>query len=163
MTTAAANPLARATHPDAAEREFVTLYLAGQVFGVEVCDIHDVFAPQSLTRVPLSPPEIAGVLNLRGRIVTAIDARARLGLPPLDRDARPAMAIGIEKDGESYGLVIDRVGEVLRLSDADYESNPCNLDQRWQSVARGVYRLEGRLVIVLDIDEMLNFETPAIA
>ncbi len=161
MTTA--TDTARRAKPAAAAREFVILNIAEQQFGVAVSDVHDVFAPTGLARVPLSPPEIAGVLNLRGRIVTAVDARARLGLPPLGESIENAMAVGIEKDGESYGLVIDSVGEVLSLREEEYEPNPCNLDQRWQAVARGVYRQEGRLVIVLDIDHMLNFDAAAAA
>ncbi len=148
---------------DAHSREFVTLHIADQVFGVPVSDIHDVFAPQAITPVPLSQPDIAGVLNLRGRIVTAVDARARLGLPPRE-DEKTGMAVGIERGGESYGLIIDAVGEVLRLSNADYEANPCNLDPRWEEIARGVYRLEGRLVIELDIERILHVgDQPAAA
>jgi purine-binding chemotaxis protein CheW len=139
------------------EREFVTVYIGGHMFGVAVSDIHDVFAPQAITPVPLAVPEVAGVLNLRGRIVTAIDARARLGLEPEEDGARHRMAVGIEKGGESYGLVIDKVGEVLKLTGADFEPNPCNLDPRWSQVTQGVYRLPERLLIVLDIERMLDF------
>src|ERR1039458_6283657 len=78
--------------------------------------VQDVFMPERLTRVPLAPPEIAGVLNLRGRIVTLIDMRGRLGLDKRV-DAGPSMAIGVESRGESYGLLIDSVGEVLKLDD----------------------------------------------
>ena len=144
---------------DAGLDEFVTVYIGGHVFGMAVSDIHDVFAPQAITPVPLSVKEVAGVLNLRGRIVTAIDARARLGLEPSNDQDRPLMAVGIERGGESYGLIIDRVGEVLRLPVTDFEPNPCNLDQRWHAVTSGVYRLEDRLLIVLDIERMLDFDT----
>lgn len=141
--------------------EFVTVEIGGRMFGVAVRDIHDVFAPQAVTPVPLSAPEIAGVLNLRGRIVTAIDARARLGLPPParreeDAPERPRMAIGIETGGESYGLIIDRVGEVLRLDGDDFEPNAASLDPRWRRMTAGVFRLPERLLIVLDIDAMLD-------
>lgn len=138
-------------------KEFVTLNIGDQVFGVEVTEIHDVFTIKDMTTVPMSAPEIAGVLNLRGRIVTAVDARARLGLP-LREDYQDAMAVGVELGGESYGLLIDGVGEVLRLSSEGYEANPCNLDARWLDVARGVYRLDDRLLIILDVQEMLNIK-----
>src|SRR6516165_4513157 len=92
--------------------KYVTVTLDGQLFGLPISRVQDVFMPDRLTRVPLAPPEIAGVLNLRGRIVTAVDMRCRLGLPRRD-DGRPAMAVGIESKGESYGLLIDAVGEVL--------------------------------------------------
>ncbi len=155
--------MSEAYHPaaDAASREFVTLHLMDQVFGVEVAAVHDVFAPRGLTPVPMAPPEIAGVLNLRGRIVTALDARARLGLPPLEEDrAHAAMAVGVERGGEVYGLIIDRVGEVIRLSDDRREPNPINLDPRWLDVADGVYRLEQGLLIVLNLDRILGVKTP---
>ena len=136
--------------------EFVTMMIADQLFGVPVQHIHDVFSPQAITPVPLSPPEIAGVLNLRGRIVTAIDARVKLGLAPRI-EGGACMAVGIEKNGESYGIVIDSVGEVLRLGTDEFEPNPVNLDQRWQDFSAGVYRLDGRLLVVLDIDRVLDF------
>jgi purine-binding chemotaxis protein CheW len=143
---------------DGSTREFVTVYIGEQMFGMAVCDIHDVFSPQAITPVPLSVTEVAGVLNLRGRIVTAIDARARLGLPPNENEDHAVMAVGIEKGGESYGLIIDRVGEVLRLPDSDFEPTPANLDPRWQAVIAGVYRLKDRLLMILDIGRMLDFE-----
>jgi purine-binding chemotaxis protein CheW len=143
---------------DADEREFVTVFIGGHMFGVAVSAIHDVFSPQAITPVPLAVPEVAGVLNLRGRIVTAIDARARLGLPPAQEGGKHRMAVGIEKGGESYGLVIDKVGEVLKLGAKDFEPNPCNLDPRWRQVVEGVYRLPERLLIVLDIERMLDFD-----
>ena len=136
--------------------EYVTVLIDGQLFGISVPLVHDVFTPQSITKVPMSMPEVGGVLNLRGRIVTAIDMRQRLGLPPRVGDG-PSMAIGIEHKGESYGLVIDSVGEVLRLSDSDFERNPPNLDSRWRSVSSGVQRLESELMIVLDVARVLDF------
>src|SRR5436309_10471721 len=96
--------------------EYVTVLIGEQLFGLPISRVQDVFMPDRLTRVPLSSPEIAGVLNLRGRIVTAIDMRRRLGMPQRT-DGRPPMAVGIELKGESYGLLIDTVGEVLKLAD----------------------------------------------
>src|ERR1700687_5762585 len=97
--------------------EYVTAMIGGQLFGLPIVRVQDVFIPERLTRVPLAPPEIAGVLNLRGRIVTLIDMRDRLGLQPRTGEGQ-AMAIGVEAGGESYGLLIDGVGEVLKLDDA---------------------------------------------
>ena len=137
--------------------DFVTVYIADQLFGVPVSKVQDVFAPHALTSVPLARSEVAGVLNLRGRIVTAIDVRERLGLPPRCTDD-PMMAIGIEKGGESYGLIIDRVGEVLTLDASGFEQNPSNLNPRWQEISRGVYRLESSLLVILDVDLVLSFD-----
>src|SRR5581483_8169565 len=93
-------------------QEYVTATIGEQLFGLPIRRVQDVFMPERVTRVPLAPPEIAGVLNMRGRIVTLIDLRRRLGLPARAQTA-DVMAIGVELRGESYGLLIDAVGEVL--------------------------------------------------
>src|ERR1041384_1423190 len=95
--------------------EYVTAVVAGQRFGLPILRVQDVFVPERLTRVPLAPPEIAGLINLRGRIVTLIDIRRRLGLAAASADGEQLMAIGVESRGESYGLLVDGVGEVLKL------------------------------------------------
>jgi purine-binding chemotaxis protein CheW len=137
-------------------REYVTFRICDQLFGLSVNEIHDVFRPAKMTAVPLSASEIAGVLNLRGRIVTAIDARARLGLPRREKHAdNQTIAIGVEHGGESFGMVVDEIGEVVRLDDTQMEQNPVNLDATWSGVSRGVYRMENRLLVVMDIDQML--------
>ena len=118
--------------------------------------------PERLTRVPLAPDDVAGVLNLRGRIVTAIDMRARLGLPKND-DGRTPMAVGVDRRGESYGLLIDSIGEVLKLADDSREMNPVNLDPRMAKVAGGVHRLEGQLMVVLDVDRVLEIGPDSMA
>src|SRR6185369_16664515 len=130
--------------------EYVTVMIGGQLFGLPISRVQDVFMPDRLTRVPLAPPEIAGVLNLRGRIVTTVDMRRRLGLPPRD-DNKPSMAVGIELKGESYGLLIDTVGEVMKLGQATLEPNPVNLDPRLARVSGGVHRLDGQLMVILDV------------
>jgi purine-binding chemotaxis protein CheW len=140
---------------DESVTEYVTVMLDGQLFGLPISRVQDVFMPDRLTRVPLAPPEIAGVLNLRGRIVTAVDLRLRLGLAPRG-DGRPPMAVGIELKGESYGLLIDSVGEVMKLANGAREANPVNLDARLARVSAGVHRLEGQLMVILDVDRVLD-------
>jgi purine-binding chemotaxis protein CheW len=135
--------------------EYVTATVGGQLFGLPISRVQDVFAPDRLTRVPLAPPEIAGLLNLRGRIVTAIDLRRRLGLDALAGDA-PRMAVGVECKGESYGLLIDAIGEVLKLPLSGREDNPVNLDPGLARVSAGVHRLDGKLLVVLDVDRVLD-------
>jgi purine-binding chemotaxis protein CheW len=142
--------------------EYVTVLIDDQLFGLPISRVQDVFMPNRLTRVPLASPEIAGVLNLRGRIVTAIDMRRRLGLPPR-ADGRPAMAVGTEFKDESYGLLIDSVGEVLKLADNTREPNPVNLDQHLTQVSGGVHRLEGQLMVILDVDRVLENGSGALA
>jgi purine-binding chemotaxis protein CheW len=135
--------------------EYVTIMIGDQLFGLPIARVQDVFMPERLTRVPLASREIAGVLNLRGRIVTAIDMRARLGLQDAGSD-RPAMAVGVDLRGESYGLLIDSIGEVLKLADDSREVNPVNLDPRLTRMAAGVHRLDGQLMVVLDVDRVLE-------
>jgi len=143
-------------------KEYVTARIGGQLFGLPILHVQDVFIPERLTRVPLAPPDIAGVLNLRGRIVTLIDMRGRLGLEARDGE-RPVMAIGVESRGESYGLLIDSIGEVLKLDDAAREPNPINLDPRLARVSAGIHRLEGQLLMVVDVERVLDIDVTAIA
>jgi purine-binding chemotaxis protein CheW len=138
--------------------EYVTAAVDGQLFGLPIARVQDVFALARLTRVPLAPFEVAGVLNLRGRIVTIVDMRRRLGLS-VRPSAETDMALGIERNGEAYGLLVDSVGEVMRLSEAVRVPNPVNLDSRLAEVSAGVHRLESELLIVLDVDKVLNFGT----
>ncbi|WP_407168974.1 chemotaxis protein CheW [Bradyrhizobium sp. ORS 111] len=140
---------------DGAMAEYVTAVIGGQLFGLPISRVQDVFMPERLTRVPLASGEIAGVLNLRGRIVTVIDMRARLGLPKAD-SGQVMMAVGVDLRGESYGLLIDQIGEVLRLPEASREDNPVNLDPRMAKLAGGVHRLDGQLMVVLDVDRVLE-------
>jgi len=140
---------------DGAITEFVTAMIGGQLFGLPISRVQDVFMPDRLTMVPLAPADVAGVLNLRGRIVTAIDMRARLGLPKATDD-KPPMAMGVDLRGESYGLLIDQIGEVLKLPDDGRETNPVNLDPRMATMASGVHRLNGQLMVVLDVDKVLE-------
>jgi purine-binding chemotaxis protein CheW len=142
--------------------DYVTFTTADQMFGLPIECVQDVFKPARMTRVPLAAAEIAGVLNLRGRIVTAIELRTRLGLGTRD-DRQVPMAIGIESRGESFGLLVDAVGEVLKLSDSEREANPINLDRNLGRVSAGVYRLDGQLLVVLDIDRVLDLGAEAAA
>ncbi|MGD0026567.1 MAG: chemotaxis protein CheW [Xanthobacteraceae bacterium] len=142
--------------------DYVTFTTAGQIFGLPIKRVEDVFKPAQITRVPLAGPQIAGVLNLRGRIVTAIDMRSRLDLHARE-DGRAPMAIGVESRGESFGLLVDALGEVLKLPDGEREENPINFDRSLARVSAGVYRLDGQLLVVLDIDRVLDLRTEAAA
>jgi purine-binding chemotaxis protein CheW len=151
-----------AHEPDEATEGFVTVVTGGQLFGLRLERVRDVFVPRGLSQVPLAPPEVAGLLNLRGRIVTAIDLRRRLGLPPRSDGGAP-VAVGIEERGELYGIIVDRVGDVLRLKRSSYDPNPVNLDQRWTKVCAGVHRLDHGLMVVLDVDKILDLSQFGVA
>jgi purine-binding chemotaxis protein CheW len=142
--------------------EYVTVTIGGHMFGLPIFRVQDVFVPVGLTRVPLAPPEVAGILNLRGRVVTAIDMRSRLDFGERE-PGTPVMAIGIEFKGESYGLLVDAVGEVMQLHNSACEAKPANLDPRLSRVAAGIYRLEGQLMVVLDVDRVLDIRNGAVA
>lgn len=147
----------RSQSAEGAMTEYVTAMIGEQLFGLPISRVLDVFMPERMTRVPLASREISGVLNLRGRIVTVVDMRARLGLPDTGEGKAP-MAVGVDLHGESYGLLIDRIGEVLRLAEEDKEENPVNLDPRMAGFAGGVHRLDGQLMVVLDVDRVLQLE-----
>jgi len=142
--------------------EFVTLTTAGHLFGLPIARVQDVFKPARITRVPLSGAEIAGVLNLRGRIVTIIDMRRRLDLQMREAGVAP-MVIGIEAKGESFGLLVDTVGEVVRLPNSEREPIPVNLDRKLAAVSAAMHRLDGQLLVVLDIDQVLDLRPEAAA
>src|ERR1700690_2383171 len=147
---------------EGAVAEYVTALIGGQLFGLPISRVQDVFMPARLTRVPLSSREIAGVLNLRGRIATGADMPPRLGRPK-NEDGKPPMAVGVDLRGESYGLLIDQIGEVLRLPDQGREENPGSLDPRMAKLAGGVHRLDGQLMVVLDVDRVLELNPDMMA
>jgi len=152
---AVARPGALAT---TASADFLTLTIAGQRFGLPVASVQDVLGPQKITRIPLAPREIAGALNLRGRIVTAVDIRRRLGLPAAEAGG---MSVVVEHHGEPYSLMIDSVSEVLSLPAQAFEANPPTLNPRWREVSAGIYRLNEGLLVVLEIDRLLDFSRAA--
>ena len=144
----------RATGLEDTGREYVTLTIAGQLFGIPVLTVQDVLGPRDVARIPLADPVIAGSINLRGRIVTVIDMRKRLGLPPRTNDD-PGMNVVVEHDGNLYSLQIDAVGEVMTFDSETYERNPANVDPLWREFSDGVFRLQSKLMMVLDVDKVL--------
>ncbi len=138
-------------------QDFVTMFIEGQMFGIPVLMVQDVLGPQKITRIPLAPPEVAGSLNLRGRIVTAIDVRLRLRLPRRMEVKNGGMSVVVDMKGELYSLRVDSVGEVLSLSAARFERNPPTLDPLWREYSDGIYRLEGKLLVILDVPRLLDF------
>ena len=136
--------------------DYVTVFVGETMFGLTIDRVHDVFVPAGITPVPLAPKEIVGLLNLRGRVVTALCLRRRLGIPAREAGAAE-MAIGLEQAGETFALIVDGVGEVLKLGADTQEPVPINLDARWRDISLGVHRLDGRLLVILDVDALLAF------
>lgn len=138
-------------------QEFVTIRLANQLLGIPVLAVHDVLNQQQITSVPKAQDWVSGVLNLRGRIVTAIDLRIRMGIPPR-ADGEKSMSIVVEHKEEPYSLQIDNVGDVMSLKASAFEKNPITLDQQWRNFSKGIYRLEAELLVILDVEKLLDFE-----
>lgn len=141
---------------DLNKHDYVTIWLDGQMCGIPVLEVHDVLSRQTITEVPLAPAAVAGVLNLRGQIVTAINLRKRLNLPDRE-DSSEEMNIVVEYQNEPYSLIIDKVGDVLSLSEEAFEKNPVTLEACWQSVSNGIFRLDEELLVILDIEKLLSF------
>ena len=133
----------------------VSVRVRSQLFGVPVLQVQDVINPTRIDLVPLAPPEVAGSLNLRGRIVTAVDMRARLGLPAR-ADDQPFMCVIVEHAGELYALLVDDVGDVLWLSADAFEPTPVTLPAAWGRLCSGLYRLEDELLLSLAVSEVLT-------
>lgn len=147
--------------------DYVTVMVGDQMLGLPIGRVHDVFIATRVTPVPCAPNEIVGLLNLRGRVVTALCMRKRLGRPvDLECDADEKcelVAVGIDDGGEAYALIVDAVGEVMRLDQSTFEPVPVHLDRSWAALAAGVHRLDGRLLVVLDVDAVLRLDLPAAA
>lgn len=138
-----------------AVREYLTVTVYGQLFGISVMAVNDVLGQQRMTRALLAPPAVAGIMNLRGRIVTAIDMRRCLDLPNRDADDK-SMSVVVERGGELFSLIIDTVGDVILLDPEKFEDMPVTLDERWRSVGIGIYKLETDILVLLDITKLLE-------
>jgi len=142
-----------AVNSDAANM-MLTLTVAGQLCAVPVLTVRDVLGVQTITRIPLAPHEVAGSLNLRGRIVTAVDLRARLGLP-LREPGQVAMSVVVDVGGELYSLLADQVGEVLSLDAEGTSPNPPTLEASWKEFSLGVHRQGEQLLVLLDVERLM--------
>jgi purine-binding chemotaxis protein CheW len=139
-----------------AEADLVlTISVGGQACGVPVLTVRDVLGTQSITPIPLASAEIEGAMNLRGRIVTAVDLRRRLGLPAREKGAQP-MSVVVEHGGELYAMLADAVGDVVPLQASERDGNPPTLDPLWRDVSRGVHQRDGQLLILLDVEHVLT-------
>jgi purine-binding chemotaxis protein CheW len=137
--------------PLEASGQFSTFFVADLFFGVDVLNVQEVLRFQQMTPVPQAPRVIEGLINLRGQIVTAIDMRRRLGLPPRAGDKSPMNIVVRTSDG-AVSLLVDEIGDVLEMDAATYERPPENLDPAAREIIRGVYKLKGRLLLVLDAE-----------
>lgn len=138
-------------------QEYVTMRVGGQLFGISVLSVQDVLRWQRVTRVPLAPAEIEGLLNLRGRIVTAMNLRHFLGLPrQSEQEKVKSMSVVVEHKGELFSMIVDAVGEVMSLPAESVEKSPSNLSLKWKDITSGVYKLDGELLVILDVASLLD-------
>lgn len=134
-----------------ASGQFSTFFVADLFFGVDVLNVQEVLRFQQMTPVPQGPRVVEGLINLRGQIVTAIDMRRRLGLPPRSEDKSPMNIVVRTSDG-TVSLLVDEIGDVLEMDAGTYERPPENLDPAAREIIRGVYKLNDRLLLVLDAE-----------
>jgi purine-binding chemotaxis protein CheW len=138
-----------------ATRQLCTFYLDGHFFGVDAQSVQEVIRYQEMTRVPLTPECVNGLINLRGQIVTAIDMRKRLGLPDRPADKRP-MNVVVRSDEGAVSLLVDQIGDVIEVYSEDFETPPDTLRGPARELVQGAYKLDGRLLLVLNTTETVQ-------
>lgn len=143
------------------EVQLVTMHVDGQLFGIPILKVQDIVEPERITPVPLAPGAIAGVLNLRGRIVTVIDMRRVLAARGDFEDGQSLMSVTVDHKGDLYTLLVDAIGDVRSFPASTYEKPPTTLDENLKRVCSGILRLEDALLVVLDVDRILSEETLA--
>ena len=138
-----------------ASRQLCTFFLDGQLFGVDAQTVQEVIRYQEMTRVPKTPPFVSGLINLRGQIVTAIDLRTRLGLTPRPADKLP-MNVVLRSDDGAVSLLVDQIGDVIEVDSEDFETPPDTLQGPARDLVSGAYKLDGRLLLLLNCDEAVK-------
>ena len=137
------------------ELQFCTFFLDGLLFGVEVSRVQEVLSSQNMTEVPLAPPVVKGLINLRGQIVTALDLTSSLNLRE-DREGKDTMNVVVRTSEEIVSLLVDQIGDVCEVEEDSFESPPDNLEGMARELIRGAYKLEDRLLLVLDIEKAVE-------
>ena len=122
--------------------------------GIEVARVQEILRARPATPVPLAPPVVAGLVNLRGQIVTAVDLRRRVGLPDRPGDQHPANVVIRAEDG-GVSLLVDEIGGVIEVGDEAFEEPPHTTPANVRPLLSGVYKLPGRLLLLLDVDRVL--------
>jgi purine-binding chemotaxis protein CheW len=136
-------------------KKFCTFRLENYLFGLDVLQVQEIMRNLEFTKIPLAPPVIEGLINLRGQILTAIDMRVRLDLPPRDTARSPIHVVVCCDDG-AVSLLVDVIGDMMDLPDADCEPPPDTIPGRARDLICGVYKLEKQLLLVLDVKKTVN-------
>jgi len=143
---------------DRNEEQLVTMSVEGQLFGLPILSVQDIVETHNITQVPRTPSAISGIMNLRGRIVTVINLRRILGR---DDESNSRMGVTVEFHGDLYTILVDQIGEVRLLDRSDFEAAPATLSTKLKQLCTGIYRLDGELLAVLDVNQILSAETIA--
>jgi purine-binding chemotaxis protein CheW len=130
-------------------RQFATFTVDTLLFGVEVYKVQEVIRYQDMTAVPLAGHGAAGLINLRGEVVTAVDMRTRLSLPPLAEGVLP-MNVVVRVDDEPVSLLVDAIGDVAHVSSDQFEEPPETMTGPGRALITGAYKLENALLLALD-------------
>jgi purine-binding chemotaxis protein CheW len=139
-------------------RQYSTFCIDNLFFGIEVLKVQEVLRYLEMTTVPLAPDVIEGLINLRGQIVTAVDMRRRLGIPKRKEGETPMNMVVRSEDG-AVSLLVDEIGDVLEVSADSYEPPPDNMPDEQREMIEGVYKLEGRLLLVLNAERVLQTQS----
>lgn len=142
-------------------KQYCTFYLGKLFFGVKVENVQEVFKYQEMTRVPLAPSVVRGLINLRGQIITAIDLRARLGMEALP-DGQMPMNVVVRTEEGVVSLLVDEIADVLEVSEDNFERPPDTIDEITRELVLGVYKLEGKLLLILDTEKTVSMGTDVV-
>lgn len=134
-------------------QQFCTFYLDGLMFGVDLERVQEVIRYLEITEIPLAPEVISGLMNLRGQIVTGIDLRRRLDLPPRLGEKQPMNVVIRSVDG-AVSLLVDDIGDVVEVTENSFERPPETLQGKVREVIVGVHKLDKRLMHVLDTEQV---------
>jgi len=141
-------------------KQFATFWADGLYFGVEVDQVQEVIRHQEMTRVPLAPSVVRGLINLRGHIVTALDLRRRLELRERPQGQLPMNVVIRTEDGP-VSLLVDEIGDVVEADDDTFEAPPDTLDSKVRHMIRGVHKLKDQLMHVLDSQTVIQISGAA--
>lgn len=136
-------------------KQLCTFIVDGLHLGIDVTRVQEVIRHQDMTPVPLSSRVVGGLINLRGQIVTALDLRQRLGAPSRRDDELP-MNVVIRHDEGVVSFLVDEIGDVLDVDEASFEPPPETLDATSKALVKGVYKLEGQLLLLLDTERAMR-------
>ena len=138
-------------------KQVCTFYLGNECYGIEVESVQEVIANQMLTRIPLAPPAVVGLMNIRGQIISAISVRRAMRMES-DQDLTESTILVIRRGGLEVGMLVDRIGDIIEVVPEEMEQAPDTVGETIRDFIAGVVSLEGELLLILDLEHLLNDE-----